>query len=76
MTKAIYKYRLGQYVLWQKTTRNWDNMENETRQYKTCIQKRMISEFGAVLYQGHDGFWFDEVRIVRELTPEERVSVY
>jgi hypothetical protein len=75
MNDSKYQFKVGQFVLWQKARRNWSTGQMITQQYQTKIKARKISKFGAVLYQGHDGFWFDEVRIVRELTPEEVVQL-
>lgn len=59
-----FKFDVGQVVIWQRARRDWSSMSMVVSQYISVVKARKISEFGAVLYQGHDGVWFDEQRIV------------
>ena len=65
-----YRYSIGDHVVWTKTVQNWTTGQKETHEYPAQIKKRANGR-QAVIYQSHDGFWFDEVRIIRAMTPEE-----
>lgn len=71
VSKQKFRYRLGQHVLWEKSFIDWATGKLAKKQYKVRIEQRKTSKYGAHLYQGDNGIWFDEVRVIRELKASE-----